>query len=113
MQSPCRICRLLFLLRVRGLNLKHVDSMYIEPNVKPWQSSSWVPEGHKSRNDTAFKEEQVTGMDVTDNVGTGYFAHEETFYDPRPSQACADTQVGGVEKMSCEAPQTNRGNLEV
>jgi hypothetical protein len=90
-----------------GLNLEQVDSMYTNPNVKPWDSGSWVPEGHKIRYDVAIKEEQMTGTDVTENIGN------ETFYDARPSQASADTQVGGMEKKSWEAPQTNRGNINV
>jgi hypothetical protein len=96
-----------------GLNLEQVDSMYTDPNVKPWQSGSWVPEGHKSRYDAAIREEQMTGTDVSEKVGTGNVDNEGTFYDARPSQASADTQVGGMEKKSWEAPQTNRGNFNV
>jgi hypothetical protein len=96
-----------------GLNLEQVDSMYTDPNVKPWQSGSWVPEGHKSRYDAAIREEQMTGTDVSEKVGTGNVDNEGTFYDARPSQASADTQVGGMEKKSWEAPQTYRGNFNV
>jgi hypothetical protein len=96
-----------------GLNLEQVDSMYTDPSVKPWQSGSWVPEGHKSRYDAALKEEQRPGKDVMENVGTGNVGNEETFYDPRYSQASADTQVGGMEKKSWETPQTNRGKFHV
>lgn len=38
-----------FLYESSGLTLEAVDVMYRDPNVKPWQSGSYVPPGYSSR----------------------------------------------------------------
>jgi SP family sugar:H+ symporter-like MFS transporter len=32
-----------------SLSLENVSEMYAEPNLKPWTSSKWVPEGYTTR----------------------------------------------------------------
>jgi len=83
--------------------------MYTDPNVKPWQSGSWVPKGHKSRYDAAeaAKEEQIAGL--------GSRATTENFENVNGNDVTrdsADTQVGGEkEEERGPLPQFNRNNL--
>jgi len=112
-----------------GLNLEQVDAMYTDPTVKPWQSGSWVPKGHKSRYDAveAAKEEQIGGLGSraeTENL--------ENVNGNDMTRDSADTQVAGEkeeereplrqfnrnkllarEKEEDQIPQTNRGKFNV
>ncbi|KAK4097060.1 general substrate transporter [Parathielavia hyrcaniae] len=38
-----------FLYESRALSLENVDAMYAQPQLKPWTSASWVPEGYITR----------------------------------------------------------------
>lgn len=44
-----------------NLTLEHVDDMYVDPSVKAWSSTRWVPKGYASRYDAleASKEESA------------------------------------------------------
>jgi len=119
----------LFYYESSGLNLEQVDAMYTDPTVKPWQSGSWVPKGHKSRYDAveAAKEEQIGGLGSraeTENL--------ENVNGNDMTRDSADTQVAGEkeeereplrqfnrnkllarEKEEDQIPQTNRGKFNV
>lgn len=41
----------LFLYESAGLSLEMIDTVYNDPNVKPWHSVSWAPPGYDSRAD--------------------------------------------------------------
>ncbi|TIB75584.1 hypothetical protein E3Q23_02346 [Wallemia mellicola] len=41
----------LFLYETAGLSLEAVDEMYSTKRLKPWQSTSWAPEGYNHRRD--------------------------------------------------------------
>jgi len=83
--------------------------MYTDPTVKPWQSGSWVPKGHKSRYDAAeaAKKEQMAALGweqrlkISENVSGNDVTRDS-----------GDTQVEGEkEEERGPLPQFNRSNL--
>lgn len=54
-----------FLYETANLTLEAVNDMYLDPNVKAWNSSKWVPEGYTSRHgvkdDVESKVREVSG----------------------------------------------------
>jgi len=100
----------LFYYESSGLALEQVDTMYTDPTVKPWQSSSWIPKGHKSRYDAAeaAKEEQIAGLGS--RAATENFEHVNGNDVTRDSM---DTQVEveKEEERKMPLPQFNRNNI--
>ena len=94
-----------------GLNLEQVDSMYTDPEVKPWSSGTWVPKGHKSRYDAveASKEEQVRGAGIRAEAQN----MEDVGNSARSSTATQIPENGKeTEKMpEYKVPETNRGRF--
>jgi len=98
-----------------GLNLEQVDAMYTDPEVKPWTSSTWVPQGHTSRYDAveAAKDEQVRSAGVR--------AETENLETVDPSlRSSAETRIvdekdaaGHPEDKIERFPETNRGKFSV
>jgi len=93
-----------------GLNLEQVDSMYCDPEAKPWTSHTWVPKGHTSRRDAA-----ETAKDAEVH-GAGVRAETEHLEAPHESgRSSADTRVTEPEKKDeiNTVPETNRGKFSV
>lgn len=49
-----------FLYESSGITLEAVDQLYNDPDVKPWQSGSWVPPGYSSRQDVTAQADAMT-----------------------------------------------------
>jgi SP family sugar:H+ symporter-like MFS transporter len=51
------------------LSLENVDQMYGQPNLKPWHSHKWVPEGYTTRK-IRDQRDDVTRVGSQDGVKT-------------------------------------------
>lgn len=79
-----------FLYESSGLSLENVDRMYNDPNVKPWQSRSWVPPGAESRRD------YLDGLKAERKTVGEKPAHRE-LADEADARSSADGTVVGSE----------------
>lgn len=84
-----------FLYESVSLSLENVDYMYSLPNLKPWSSSKWIPDGYITRmkRDDAYFARQAEDDERT-QVASG-----------RPSRAVDDEKLA---KRSSETPRESR-----
>lgn len=64
-----------------NLSLESVNDMYLDPTVKPWTSSKWVPKGYNSREEAAEEEKERHDVD------TGLRENATHVENARPSMA--------------------------
>jgi SP family sugar:H+ symporter-like MFS transporter len=96
-----------FLYESVSLSLENVDAMYSQPQLKPWTSRKWMPEGYLTRmdRDEEFFRRRV---DIGDGEGKhgGEDLDDRTTAVPsgRPSRATVDEQgAGPLEKRRSES----------
>ncbi|KAM7200307.1 putative Low-affinity glucose transporter [Rhypophila sp. PSN 637] len=85
-----------FLYESVSLSLENVDYMYSLPDLKPWTSSKWIPEGYQTRmkRDDAHFARRAAEDDERTQVASG-----------RPSRAVDDEKLA---KRSSEGPRESR-----